>query len=86
MHDQIYTRDVEMRGVILVHHRSRDVGHVSSCVAFTGNVYFEVGDAEELLPIGEEVYEILCCFFLSSCRDLANGVASANRLIDPARG
>ena len=69
--------------VVGVEHRRGDVRHVAPRVRLAGDVDLVVLDAEDVLPVLEELDEVLCGFLLGGRRWRAGCESRANRLFDP---
>ena len=75
--------EVVVGGVVLVKHGGGDVGDVAAGVGLAGDVDFKILDAEDILPVFEEFDEVLGDFFFRGGGYFADGVAGADRLLDP---
>jgi hypothetical protein len=80
------TGQIKVRLVILVQHRSRDVGNVSSGIALPCNVDLEVADPKGRLEVLEKSNKILRNLFFRAGSWGALRKSSADWLLHPAHG
>ena len=79
------TREIIVRSVVLIKHRRRDVGDISSCIRLPTDINFVVLDTEQNLEVFEEFNKVLSSLDLTGRCRLSGRKPRTNGLVDPKK-
>ena len=82
---EFHTGKIKISLVVLVQHGSRDIRNISTRIAFSSDINFEILDTKGVLEVFEEMNEILGNLLLCRRCDFSNRESSTDGLLDPAR-